>query len=111
MRGTKKIGKGRFRPLCLLLSLIRFHPFPLLVPCMPCPKRKIREEKLLPCHYVALAYVSSVHPFPLLLSSFLSLVHLLGLKLSLALSVVLFFLDKKIKERRPDERWERKDRR
>ena len=45
MSGTKKVRHGRLRPLSPLLSLIRFDPFPFLVPCMPCAKRRIREKK------------------------------------------------------------------
>ena len=45
MRGTKKVRHGRLRPLSPLVSLIRFDPFPFLVPCMPCAKRRIRDKK------------------------------------------------------------------
>ena len=75
MRGTKKAGKGRFRPLSLLLFLILLSALPsLLVPCTTCAKRRTREQErrrsgLPPFHYVALVYTSSGHPFPLLLSS------------------------------------------
>ena len=75
MRGTKKAGKGRFRPLSLLLFLILLSALPsLLVPCTTCAKRRTREQErrrsgLPPFHYVALVYTSSGHPLPLLLSS------------------------------------------
>ena len=44
MRGTKKVGHRRFRPLSPLLSLIRFDPFPGLAPCMPCTKRRSKKR-------------------------------------------------------------------
>ena len=137
MRGTKKAEHRRFHPLCPLLSLIRFDPFPVLVPCMPCAQGRIRAKKEeqrrkgLPSFHEWRSFglhfsCPPLPPFsyPHFSLFFLCWVETLSRSLCISLlSVIshscsfpspLSFLvptfppDKKIKEMRADERWERK---